>query len=176
LYESCILNDEGCFAWHPVAKRKTEKMVQKLTFLAVLCCAVLFSNAQSIENYNAALAQKTGADEYGMKQYVMAFLKKGTTAISDTGRRKELLRGHMANITRLAASGKLVVAGPMMDDTGLEGIFVFNVKTVAEAEALSQTDPAVKAGMFAMEYHPWYATAALMEVVGIHATLQKKKM
>jgi uncharacterized protein YciI len=170
------LNGGGRFAWHPADKRKTEKMTKKLAVLAVLCCTVLFSNAQSTENYNAALARKTGADDYGMKQYVMAFLKKGAVSISDTLRRKELLRGHMANITKLAASGKLVVAGPMMDDTGLEGIFVFNVKTIAEAEALSLTDPAVKAGMFAMEYHPWYATAALMEVVGMHATLQKKKM
>jgi uncharacterized protein YciI len=150
-------------------------MIKKLTVLAVCCCAVFFSHAQTNDNYNAGLAKKTGADDYGMKQYVMAFLKKGTNT-GDTARQRELLRGHMANITKLAASGKLVVAGPMMDDTGLEGIFVFNVKTVAEAEALSQTDPAVKAGMFTMEYHPWYATAALMEVVGIHGTLQKKKM
>ncbi len=151
-------------------------MIKKLMVLMALSCAMLFSKAQTPGNYNAELAKKTGADDRGMKQYVMAFLKKGTVPITDTSRQKELLRGHMANITKLASSGKLVVAGPMMDDTGLEGIFVFNVKTIAEAEALSQTDPAVKAGMFAMEYHPWYATAALMEVVAIHATLQKKKM
>lgn len=151
-------------------------MLRKLTLFGLLCLASYFSNAQAPDNYNAELAKKTGADDNGMKQYVMAFLKKGTTLVSDTAKRKELLRGHMANITRLTNEGKLVVAGPMMDDTGLEGIFVFNVKTIAEAEALSQTDPAVKAGMFAMEYHPWYATAALMEVVRIHGTLQKKKM
>lgn len=146
----------------------------KIACLIVAACFFSFAHAQSTPVYNAALAQKTGADERGMKSYVMAFLKTGK-AVADTAQRNALLRGHMANITRLANEGKLVLAGPMMDDTGLEGIFVFNVKTVAEAEALSQTDPAVKAGMFVMEYHPWYATAALMEVVGIHATLQKNK-
>jgi uncharacterized protein YciI len=120
------------------------------------------------------LAKKLGADDYGMRQYVMAFLKKGP-AIVDKAKMNELLRAHLANIGRLANEGELVVAGPMMDDTGLEGIFIFNVKTVSEAEALSQSDPAVKAGVFVMEYHPWYATAALMQVVDTHSHLQKKK-
>ena len=141
----------------------------------VLLCTILFAKAQNTVTYNEALAQKTGADDYGMKQYVLAFLKKGPGNITDTATIKSLLTGHMTNIGKLAGEGKLVVAGPMMDDTGLKGIFVFNVKTVAEAEVLGQTDPAVKAGLFLIEYHPWYATAALMEVIGIHKTLEKKK-
>jgi uncharacterized protein YciI len=138
-------------------------------FLFVTACL----NAQS-NVYDSALAKKTGADEYGMKKYVMAFLKKGPMPVADKTKVNELLKGHMQNISRLAADGKLVVAGPMLDDTGLEGIFVFNVTTVAEAEALSLSDPAVKAGLFVMEYHPWFATAALMEVFGIHKTIAKK--
>ncbi len=150
-------------------------MKKRVGFVMVFICTILYTNAQNADSYNAELAKKSGADDYGMKQYVMAFLKKGTINITDTASKKALLLGHMKNIGKMATEGKLVVAGPMLDDTGLEGIFVFNVKTVAEAEALSQTDPAVKAGLFVMEYHPWYATAALMEVVGIHKTLEKKK-
>gem|GEM_PF-2054980 len=33
-------------------------------------------------SYNAELAAKFGADEYGMKQYVMAYLKRGAIAKS----------------------------------------------------------------------------------------------
>jgi uncharacterized protein YciI len=146
-----------------------------LLFSVCLLLQTAVAFAQTSDTYDSVLAKKTGADEYGMKQYVMAFLKKGTAVITDKAKIAELLGGHMKNITRLAEEKKLVLAGPMMDDTGLEGIFVFNVKTVAEAEALSLTDPAVKAGLFSMEYHPWYATAALMEVVPMHKTLQKKK-
>jgi uncharacterized protein YciI len=144
------------------------------SIMMVLWCTIFYVNAQD-NSYNEVLAKKTGSDDYGMKQYVMVFLKKGAANITDTAKVKILLTGHMKNMGQLAADGKLVVAGPMMDDTGLEGIFVFNVKTVAEAEALTQTDPAVKAGLFAVECHPWYATAALMEVIGIHKTLEKKK-
>lgn len=149
-------------------------MKKGLSVMMVLLCTIVYAGAQD-NLYNEALAKKTGSDDYGMKQYVMVFLKKGTANITDTARVKILLMGHMKNMGQLVADGKLVVAGPMMDDTGLEGIFVFNVKTVAEAEALSETDPAIKAGLFAVECHPWYATAALMEVIGIHKTLEKKK-
>jgi uncharacterized protein YciI len=137
--------------------------------------AVINANAQNAVTYDSVLAKKSGADEFGMKKYVLALLKKGTAGITDPAKVKELLSGHMANMGKLAAEGKLVLAGPMMDDTGLEGIFIFNVTTVEEAEVLGKTDPAVKAGLFSIEYHPWYASAALMEVVGIHKTLQKKK-
>ena len=151
-------------------------MKKRIPFILVaFTCVMIGANAQTPVGYDSALAHKTGADDYGMKPYVLAFLKKGTANITDKAKSNELLMGHMKNIGKLAEEGKMVVAGPMMDDTGLEGIFIFNVKTVAEAEALSQSDPAVKAGLFAMEYHPWYATAALMEVVRIHKTLEKKK-
>ena len=32
------------------------------------------------DTFNQALAEKLGADEYGMKMYVMAFLKKGPSS------------------------------------------------------------------------------------------------
>lgn len=149
--------------------------MKKQSVLWVLLFICMVNTVEAQQTYDSVLAKKTGADEYGMKQYVMAFLRKGPADITDKTQRSELLKGHMQNIGRLAEEGQLVLAGPMTANTGVEGIYVFNVTTVAEAEALSLTDPAVKAGLFAMEYHPWYATAALMEVVRMHGTLQKKK-
>ncbi|TAJ54099.1 MAG: hypothetical protein EPO58_09590 [Chitinophagaceae bacterium] len=149
--------------------------MKKQSVLWVLLFICMVNTVEAQQTYDSVLAKKNGADEYGMKQYVMAFLRKGPADITDKTQRSELLKGHMQNIGRLAEAGQLVLAGPMTANTGVEGIYVFNVTTVAEAEALSLTDPAVKAGLFAMEYHPWYATAALMEVVRMHGTLQKKK-
>ncbi len=80
----------------------------------------------------------------------------------------------MTNIGKLAGEGKLVVPGPLgRDDRQYRGIFVFNVKTVKEAEALLVTDPAVAAGVLAYEAYGWYATAALMEVASIHGRIDK---
>jgi uncharacterized protein YciI len=109
-----------------------------------------------------------------MKVYVMAFLKKGPNRNQDSVEAARLQAAHLANIHRMAGEGFLVLAGPFMDDGDLRGIYVFNVSTVEEARALTVTDPAVKAGRLAMELHPWYGSAALMEVNRIHNTLQQR--
>ncbi|HZY35802.1 MAG TPA: YciI family protein [Mucilaginibacter sp.] len=126
--------------------------------------------------YDAALAQKLGADEYGMKPYVMVFLKAGPTKIADSTERARLQKAHLKNMLKLAEEGKLIVAGPFMDDQPIEGIFIFNVPTVEEAKALSETDPAVKAGTLIMELHPWYGSAALVETVAIHKKIEKRSV
>lgn len=106
--------------------------------------------------YDSSLAKRLGADEYGMKEYVIAFLKSGPVKIRDSAQRAELQRRHLKNILRLAAEGSLIVAGPFLDDQTIRGIFIFNVKTVEEARVLAETDPAVKAGTLVLELHPWY--------------------
>jgi len=83
----------------------------------------------------------------------------------------------MANIMRMAKDGDLVLAGPFAaNDQGMQGIYIFNVKTVAEAEALTATDPAIKAGRLVMELIPWYGSAAVMQVNELHQTLAKISM
>ena len=126
--------------------------------------------------YDSVLAVKLGADSYGMKKYVMAFLRSGQTKIADSVQREQLQLAHLKNIQRLAAEGKLIIAGPFLDDQYIRGIFVFNVESVEEAKELTATDPAIKAGVLEMELHPWYGSAALMETVRIHRTIQKKSI
>ena len=141
-----------------------------LLLIGTINCFAQSKNPQ----YDAQLAQKLGADDYGMKQYVMAFLKAGPNRSTDSAARIKLQMAHLKNITRLADEGKLIIAGPFMDDQPIKGIFIFNVSTIEEAKKLTETDPAIQAGSLVMELHPWYGSAALMQTVEIHKKLQKK--
>lgn len=124
--------------------------------------------------FDETLAQQYGADDYGMKQYVMAFLKRGPNRPEDPTKAQELQAAHMANIGRLAEEGKLVLAGPFLGDGDLRGIYIFDVKTIEEAEKLTATDPAIKAGSLVMELHPWYGSAGVMAIPEMHERVKKK--
>ncbi len=124
--------------------------------------------------YNAELAAKLGADKYGMRQYVMAFLKAGPNRSQDSLEAAQLQKAHLENIGRMAEAGQLVLAGPFMDNGDIRGIYIFDVRTIEEAQALTETDPAIKAGRLVMELHPWYGSAALMQVNEVHNTLAEQ--
>lgn len=126
--------------------------------------------------YDAALARRLGADEYGMHRYVLALLKPGPNRAHAPEEAARLMRGHLANIVRLADEGSLVIAGPVLGGGALSGIYVFKVATVEEARALTATDPAIQAGRLEMELYPWYGSAALQEVNGLHKRLQQRSI
>lgn len=123
--------------------------------------------------YDANFAEKTGADNYGMKQYVLAFLKKGPNRSQDSVTAAQLQKAHLENIGRLAKAGKLVAAGPFMDEGDIRGIYIFNVPTIEEARELTATDPAIQAGRLVMELHPWYSSAAVSLISPLHKRLEK---
>lgn len=124
--------------------------------------------------YDSVRAKKYGADPYGMRKYVMAFLKKGPNRTTDSVEAARLQAAHMANIGRMAEAGKLALAGPFLGDGELRGIYIFNVETIAEAEALTNSDPAIKEGSLVMELKEWYGSAGLMMINEVHPTLAKE--
>lgn len=127
--------------------------------------------------FDAELAKKTGADEIGMRRYVLVILKTGPTRMPDGDARKAMFAGHMANIQRLSKEGKLALAGPFMgDETGWRGLFVLAVEDIEAAKALVATDPVIANGEMVAEYHTWYGSAATMLVGGLHETLAKKAL
>ncbi|UTW64732.1 hypothetical protein KFE98_16445 [bacterium SCSIO 12741] len=126
--------------------------------------------------YDSIAAAKYGADAYGMKKYVMAFLKRGPNRDLDSAEAMKLQMAHLKNIGRLADEGKLAVAGPFFGNDDLRGIYIFNVETLEEAKALTETDPAIQKGSLVMELKEWYGSAGLMAVNDIHKTLSKKEV
>lgn len=125
--------------------------------------------------FDAELAQKTGADDYGMRNYVLVILRTGPTRVEDPERRKAMFAGHMANIQHLSKEGKLVLAGPFGDAVGdWRGLFVFSTDSIDEAKALVATDPVIIQGEMVADYHRWYGSAATMLIGDLHAKLAKQ--
>lgn len=150
-----------------------------ITFILIVCTSCTSSTSSSmeevatVETYDSVLANRLGADEYGMHQYVMAFLKKGPNRSLDSADAMNLQLAHLDNIRKMANEGKLVLAGPFLDTGEIRGIYIFDVTTIEEAEALTNTDPAIKAGSLVMELKPWYGSAALMELNERHKRVTK---
>lgn len=144
-------------------------------FFVVSCVAVSAqtSDKSVSPTFDAELAKKLGADERGMRQYVMCFLKTGPLKVDDKAKQAELMKGHFGMINRLAEQGKLIVAGPFMEGGEFRGIYLFDVKTIEEAKALTETDPSIKEGYFKVEFIKWYGSAALMEVNQTHKKIAK---
>jgi len=124
--------------------------------------------------FDAALAEALGADEYGMRQYVLVILKTGPTPVPAGAARDEMFRGHFANMKRLAAEGKLALAGPLDGVDGWRGLFILAVDDLEEAAALVATDPVVIQGEMVAEYHAYYGSAALMLVNETHEKVARK--
>ncbi|WP_101471526.1 YciI family protein [Flavobacterium lindanitolerans] len=149
----------------------------KKILLILMLVSCFKANAQTVNpNYDSKLAESLGADDYGMKMYVLAILKTGSNKIDDKEKLNELFKGHMDNINRLAKDGKLIVAGPLKkNDKNYRGIFILNAKTIEEANELLLTDPAIKEKLFEVEVFEWYGSAALPEYLKIHDKIEKTK-
>lgn len=126
--------------------------------------------------YDSVKAEKYGADAYGMKKYVVAFLKRGPNKSADSIEKSKLQKAHLENINRLAEEGKLVLAGPFFGDGDLRGIYVFNVDNLEDARALTNSDPSIQAGVLRMELKEWYGSAALMAINDLHYSVSKNDM
>ena len=127
--------------------------------------------------YDKALADSLGGDDYGMKQYTLVILKTGPNKIDRKETVDSLFKGHMQNIQRMAAAGKLMVAGPIKkNDKAYRGIFILNVKTPEEANELLAKDPAIKEKLLEAELFQWFGSAALPMYLPFHKKVEKKKM
>lgn len=145
----------------------------------ILLSAILFASislvGQTINpDYDSTLTQFYGADDYGMKSYILVILKTGTAIIEDRPIVDSLFAGHLKNIKHLAGSGKLVVAGPLgKNPHSYRGIFILNTGDVDEANEILQTDPAISENLLEPEVFKWYGSAALPEYLKIQHKLGK---
>lgn len=159
--------------------------MKTLLFPSIILISILLCSCNQItptpsvtESINPldSLLQSIASDQYGMQKYIIAYLKKGPNRDRPKEEADALQKAHMENIDRMAEQGKLVLAGPFLDDGDVRGLYIFNVPTVEEARALTATDPAIQAGSLEMELVPWYGSAAVQGINYLHGKLQTKSI
>ncbi|MFZ4521840.1 MAG: YciI family protein [Bacteroidales bacterium] len=147
-----------------------------LLLILVSFCLSAYSQTEN-PKYDKLLADSLRGDDYGMKTYILVILKTGSNKIEDKKTLDSLFQGHMDNIGRMAAIGKLIVAGPLgKNEKAYRGIFILNVKSIEEATALLETDPTIKEKVLEAELYKWYGSAALPTYLPNHEKIEKKKM
>jgi len=126
--------------------------------------------------YDSLLARKLGADDKGIKTYVLGILKTGSNDIQDKNVRDILFKGHIAFIERLIKSGDIVTAGPLgKNENSYRGLFILNVSSIEEANSLLQADPSIKENLFAADLYTWSTSAALPMYFQFHDKIEKYK-
>ena len=109
-------------------------------------------------NLTALLAQEKPAPAFKMVEFHMALLKRGPKwSAENTPQRKEVIAQHLAYFTSLVDTGKAVIGGPLTDESEIRGLYVLRAKSASEAREWADADPAVKAGYFSVEMHPWWS-------------------
>lgn len=103
-----------------------------------------------------ARAQDKKEPESKLIEFHVALLKRGPNYGAD-GMSKDLQAEHVTSVMSLLESGKAVIAGPFGDDSDIAGILILRAKSAEEARGWAEKDPAVKAGVFVAEMHPWWS-------------------
>ncbi len=120
--------------------------MKRILFPLILILFLGTINCQAQTNKNAG---------ENLKPYFLVLLKKGPHRDQDSVTAAQIQKAHLENINRMAASGKLNVAGPFLDEGEMRGIFIFDSGNEDEVKKLVDNDPAVKAGRLTYEIHPW---------------------
>jgi uncharacterized protein YciI len=102
-----------------------------------------------------------------MTTYQLVMLRRGPNhAAASTPEGQAALKAHVDHLYKLAANGVAKVAGPFTDDGEIQGLLIVAAPTAEKAMEIEAADPAVEAGIFALEAAPfmspenWFGTWA----------------
>ena len=73
-----------------------------------------------------------------------------------------IMKGHIANIEKMAAEGKLLVAGPF---EGGGGIFIFNTKSFNDVNEWMKNDPGIRSNRWNVEMQHYNRRTGLPQLV-----------
>lgn len=88
--------------------------------------------------------------------YYVFIHRPGPAWLPDRPLMDQPLQGHFEYMTALEEDGVLALGGGFTDGSGALG--VLRADSLAEAERIARSDPAVAAELVTTEVHPWFVT------------------
>ena len=123
-----------------------------------------------------AASEVVAAEQGSMTTVYLVLLKKGPVWTAEVNPATQALQdAHMANIRAMWEARKLVIAGPLEDQADLRGVFVFQARSLEEAKAWAESDPAVKAGRLVAVVYPWWVEKGVLPEAGTYCATQTSK-
>lgn len=113
-----------------------------------------------------AAAQQAPEPMPEMTTYYFGMLVRGekwTAAGAESPERVELQKQHLGHLKKMHELGRLLIAGPLLDDGAIRGLLVYKAASLEEARAWAEADPAVKAGRLKVEMHPWMTQKGIIK-------------
>jgi uncharacterized protein len=107
----------------------------------------------------APAAKPAAEKKFEFDKHYLVLLKRAPNAPKlEKAALEKLQAEHLAHLTRMAETGKMVLAGPFdeQDDVGMRGACIYRTATKEEAKRLAEQDPMVKAGRLQVETVAWY--------------------
>jgi uncharacterized protein YciI len=105
----------------------------------------------------ASPQQQQTEPQHKLLQFQMALLKRGPNPTPANWETSTLRKQHIAYVQSLITSDKAMIAGRILDDENLRGVLIFRTKSADEARAWVMADPAIAAGHYEVEMHPWWS-------------------
>jgi uncharacterized protein len=124
--------------------------MKQLLLTIFLCGFSFLSQAQREFSYTE------GDTTYTMKRFVFMLLKSGEIRSKDSTEAAKFQELHLAHLSKLGKSGKLIVAGPFEDGGDRRGLLIFDAETIDDALKLEGEDPMVKSGRLKMDAFYWW--------------------
>jgi uncharacterized protein YciI len=126
--------------------------------LLILASAAAFIATSAIVRGSRVLVESPtsvlAAQQAPMKKHYLLMVnnevKAGKAKASDE-EFKRLIGEHFGQMKKHFAEGKVILAGPRLDE--VQGIVILEVSSLEEAEVIAKNDACVKAGVFRYELH-----------------------